>query len=126
LALLQRFVERGVYLLSKKKRQKVQIGLLAIHLDTGSERDEEEVAELGENTGDFLNDWLVGDTDFAYDEDSREREDVQFKLLAGKINRIQLLVNSTWRREWELREVTAKRYAERPRNLDPPVDYRVV
>jgi hypothetical protein len=118
LAMLQRFVERGIYLLSKKKRQKVHIGLLAIHLDLEVERDEEEVSLLARETGNFLNDWMVGDTDFAYDDNAREREDAQFRLLADKIDRIQLHVNGTLGREWELSEVTAKRDSERPRNAD--------
>jgi hypothetical protein len=118
LAMLQRFVERGIYLLSKKKRQKVHIGLLAIYLDMEVESDEEEVPLLARETSNFLNDWMVGDTDFAYDDNAREREDAQFRLLAGKIDRIQLHVNGTLGREWELSEVTAKRDSERPRNVD--------
>jgi hypothetical protein len=62
--MLQRFVERGIYLLSKKKRQKVHIGLLAIYLDMEVESDEEEVPLLARETSNFLNDWMVGDTYF--------------------------------------------------------------
>jgi hypothetical protein len=103
--MLQRFVERGIY-------------LLAIYLDMEVESDEEEVPLLARETSNFLNDWMVGDTDFAYDDNAREREDAQFRLLAGKIDRIQLHVNGSLGREWELSKVTAKRDSERPRNAD--------
>jgi hypothetical protein len=61
LAMLQRFVERGVYLLSKKKRRKVHIGLLEIQLNGGAEIDEATLDEYAIETCSFLDDYLLGE-----------------------------------------------------------------
>jgi hypothetical protein len=96
LALLQRFIERGIYLLSKKKRQKIHIGVLEIHLNAGAELDKVELDEFAEEVGSFLDDYLVGEMDSVYDSDearhseARQREVAQFEMLAGKIDRIQI------------------------------------
>jgi hypothetical protein len=116
LALLQRFVERGVYLLSKKKRRKIHVGLLEIHLNIGPEIDELELDELAEETCLFLDDYLIGELSSIYDLEARQREDAQFEMLAGKIDRIQLHANGALKREWELHDAVAKR--ERARNAE--------
>jgi len=99
LALLQRFVERGVYLLSKKKRHKIHIGVLEIHLNTGDGILEGELDESAEGAGLFLDDYLIGEMSSIYDAERRQREDEQFEMLAGKIDRIQLHANSSLKRE---------------------------
>jgi hypothetical protein len=108
LALLQRFVERGIYLLSKKKRRKIHIGILEIHLDAGPEIDKMEVDEFAAEAGLFLDDYLIGELS-SYDEETRQREDAQFEMLAGKIDRVQLHANGGLNRDWELRDAVARR-----------------
>jgi hypothetical protein len=112
LVLLQRFVERGIYLLSKKKARKIHIGLLEIHLNAGAEMSELELSPLVEEICQFLDDWMIGDRVGAFDQDARQREDAQFRLLASKVDRVQLHANGALKREWEVREIVAKR-AER-------------
>jgi hypothetical protein len=109
LALLQRFVERGVYLLSKKKRSKIHIGVLEIHLNTGVEVEKEELERFVEEACLFLDEYLIGDMNSIWDNEARQREDAQFELLAGKIDRIQLHANDPLKREWELSDAVAKR-----------------
>jgi hypothetical protein len=109
LALLQRFVERGVYLLSKKKRRKVHIGLLEIHLNGGVEIDKETLEEYAEEVCSFLDDYLIGEMNSLFDDEKRETFEAQFEMLAGKIDRIQLHANSTLKREWELHDAVARR-----------------
>jgi hypothetical protein len=118
LALLQRFVERGVYLLSKKKRRKVHIGLLEIHLNGGADIDEETLDEYAIDACSFLDNYLLGEVSSVYDDYDQKREtfDAQFELLVSKIDRIQLYANSTLKQEWELRDAIAKR-EEHARNL---------
>jgi hypothetical protein len=110
LAMLQRFVERGVYLLSKKKRHKVHIGLLEIHLNGGAEIDEETLDEYAIETCSFLDDYLLGEVSSIYYEvEKRQTFDAQFEMLASKIDRIQLYANGTLKQEWELHDAVAKR-----------------
>jgi hypothetical protein len=61
LALLQRFVERGIYLLSKKKRRKIHIGVLEVHMNGGLEIDKVELDEFAEVASVFLDDYLIGE-----------------------------------------------------------------
>ncbi len=110
LAMLQRFVERGVYLLSKKKRRKVRIGLLEIHMNGGADIDEETLEVYALDACSFLDDYLLGEVSSVYyDDEGRDTFDAQFEMLASKIDRIQLYANSTLKQEWELRDVVAKR-----------------
>jgi hypothetical protein len=122
LALLQRFIERGVYLLSKKKRRKVYIGLLEIHLNIKVEDlDEEEIGEdeleeFAEEICWCLNDYLIGEMSSLLDDDMRPKFDAQFELLASKVERVQLHSNGVLKREWNLNEVIVER-AERAANV---------
>ncbi|PMD20476.1 hypothetical protein NA56DRAFT_646573 [Hyaloscypha hepaticicola] len=110
LALLQRFVERGVYLLSKKKRRKVHIGLLEIHLNGGADIDEEALDEFAIDACSFLDDYLLGEVSSVYyDDEKRQTFDEQFEMLASKIDRIQIYANSTLKQEWGLHDAVAKR-----------------
>lgn len=111
LALLQRFVERGVYLLSKKKRRKIHIGLLEVHLDVGTEleADKEDIDEFAEESCVCLDEYFMGDMSHIYDGEKRQIFDAQFELLASKIDRIQLYANGGLKREWELDDVVARR-----------------
>ncbi|KAH8654543.1 hypothetical protein BGZ60DRAFT_418731 [Tricladium varicosporioides] len=109
LALAQRFVERGVYLLSKKKRNKMHIGLLAMHLNVDPDIDPEDVDEFAEHCCQFLDDWMLGDTWGGYDSNAKEREEAQFRLLSGKIDRLQMFSNSVLKKEWIMEDVVVKR-----------------
>ncbi|KAF8864099.1 hypothetical protein BDZ45DRAFT_669679 [Acephala macrosclerotiorum] len=110
LVMLQRFVERGVYLLSKKKREKIHIGCLEIRLDTASEMTSEaELASFVQEIGDFLDVWMVGDVPWGSDEEDKERDDEQFRMLAGKIDRVTLHANGGLKREWVISEMVTKR-----------------
>jgi hypothetical protein len=109
LALLQRFVERGVYLLSKKKRRKVHIGVLEIHLDAGVEIGEEDLDEYAEDACLSLDLYLMGDMSHIYDGETRQIFDAQFEMLASKIDRIQMHANGRLKREWELADVVVRR-----------------
>ena len=121
LALLQRFVERGVYLLSKKKRRKVHIGLLEIHLNGGADIDEETLDEYAIDACSFLDDYLLGEVSSVYyDDEKRQTFDEQFEMLASKIDRIQIYANSTLKLEWGLHDAVAKRqeHARRLATMD--------
>ncbi|KAH6667483.1 hypothetical protein B0J14DRAFT_602404 [Halenospora varia] len=109
LALAQRFVERGVYLLSKKKRNKMHIGLLAMHLDFDPDIDPEAVDEFMGHCCQFLDEWMLGDTWGGYDINAKEREEAQFRLLSGKIDRLQMFSNGVFKKEWVVADVVAKR-----------------
>ena len=117
LALLQRFIERGVYLLSKKKRAKVRIGVLEIHLNAGWEPElfgfGVEADEFAEAAGLFLDDYLLGEDSFVYDGLMRQEFDAQFEMLVGKIDKVQMYANGALKREWELRDAIATREEHR-------------
>ncbi|KUJ15174.1 uncharacterized protein LY89DRAFT_685985 [Mollisia scopiformis] len=106
LSMLQRFVERGVYLLSKKKRQKTHIGCLEIRMNYPPEERVEDVDEIC----DFINAWMTTEHgEIAWEDESWEKEDEQFRLLAEKIDRVTLLANGALKREWVMSEMLVKR-----------------
>lgn len=109
LVLLQRFLERGVYFLSKKKAEKVSVGLLAINVAMPDHVSDEEALESMKEVWDNLDEWMRGDVDFGASPEAREREDTQFRFLAGKIERLSMSVNGNLRREWDLKEMIRKR-----------------
>jgi hypothetical protein len=111
LMLLRRFLERGVYFLSKKKAQKITVGLLALNilpkdLDKGG-RDANEIIE---DIGQFLDEWFRGDTD----EDDygtpqeRERLDELMHFLSERIDRFSCQFEEA-RREWDIKAVISER-----------------
>jgi hypothetical protein len=118
-ALLQRFVERGIYLLSKKKSRKIHIGLLEIHLNTTDEIGKSELAKMVEEIILMLDEWIIGNLVVGYQDECKQKEDAQFRLLAGKVDRMQIHSNGALKHEWELSEEVAKRdEAERMRNAN--------
>jgi hypothetical protein len=114
LALLERFLERGVYFLSKKKRQTMSVGLLAINIDKEEQFSDEEIDEWV----DGLDGWMMGtrDLDQGLPEDF-EREDKQFRFLVGKIEKVSLAFQGKSRREWDLQEMLQKREERRLRPI---------
>jgi len=113
LGLLQRFIERGVYFLSKKKAMKISVGLLAIDVDHFSEwlTSEDCVKEVDE-FAERLDEWMRGVNEFGTASDDWGREDIQFRFLASKIDRLSLSVKGNLRREWDLTEMVRKRDEE--------------
>ncbi|KAH8821781.1 hypothetical protein F5884DRAFT_746074 [Xylogone sp. PMI_703] len=113
LVLLQRFIERGIHLLSKKKARKIHIGKLVMHMNVPPEVKEDysgySVQEMVRNTIEFLEEWMMGNTVAGWDKEAGLRENAQFKLFASKIDRVQLLANGVLRREWEVSEVVLRR-----------------
>jgi len=112
LALLQRFIERGVYLLSKKKRAKLHIGLLEIHVNTrGTELDsEEETRKFAQEACVCLDDYLLGEPSLIYySGENRQILDRQFEILVSKIGRVQIHANGAVEREWDLSNAVTRR-----------------
>jgi hypothetical protein len=103
--------------LSKKKRAKVRIGVLEIHLNAGWEPElfgfGVEADEFAEAAGLFLDDYLLGEDSFVYDDLMRQEFDAQFEMLVGKIDKVQMYANGTLKREWELRDAIATREEHR-------------
>jgi hypothetical protein len=98
LVLLQRFLERGVYFLSKKKAKKIKVGLLAVNINTHEYINEESLVET-------LEEWMIGQNDLGGGQDVKEREDKQFRFLAERIESVRLSVNGRLFREWNLKDV---------------------
>lgn len=109
LVLLQRFLERGIYFLSKKKAQKISIGLLAIHVDRPDYVTDEDAVREVDEFAEFLDEWMRGLVVLGPLEDSKEREDRQFRFLAEKVERVSLSAKKNFRREWNMREMLEER-----------------
>jgi hypothetical protein len=112
LAMLQRFIERGVYLLSKKKRKNIHIGLLAINMDSPADMSREYAEIMADQIVTSLDQWMLGVEVYSYDEDAKEREHVQFDLLTGRIDRLQFSLNRVVKKEWIMADEVAKRQQE--------------
>jgi hypothetical protein len=125
LAMLQRFVERGVYLLSKKKRRNIHIGLLAINMDTPPEMSKTEAEESVAEFLSTLEQWMIGTEGFqsmAWDAEAKEREDAQFRVLAEKIDRLEFSLNGILKREFVLDEMLVKRDQEAAERMQREYD----
>ena len=99
LVLLRRFLERGVYFLSKKKAQNITIGLLLLHIvpkDLDREPD-----ELFEVTSNSVNDLLLDN-----DDDYIGEELIRF--FAERIDRFSYQVGEQ-RKDWNMRDVISER-----------------
>jgi hypothetical protein len=110
LMLLRRFLDRGVYFLSKKKAQKITIGLLALHilLPKNDEWDWKDSEELLKDISKSLDEWFHGDI-LEYDPpQERERQDELIRFLAERIGRFSCQIGDA-KREWDLKAVVAER-----------------
>jgi hypothetical protein len=116
LAMLQRFVERGVYLLGKKKRRNIHIVLLDINMDTSADTPTEQIEIMIDELVTSVDAWMIGDEYFGWDDNKKERENAQFELLSGKIERLRFSLNGVLKKEWVLADEVAKR--EQKRNHD--------
>jgi hypothetical protein len=125
LAMLQRFVERGVYLLSKKKRRNIHIGLLSINMDTTVEMSTTETEESVEEFISTLEQWMIGLEGYetmAWDTAAKEREDAQFRMLADKIGKLEFKLNGVLKREFVLSEMLEKRDQEAAERLQREIN----
>jgi hypothetical protein len=118
LMLLRRFLERGVYFLSKKKAQKITVGLLALHilrkdLNNNGREAKEELDEIAQG----LDEWFRGDMDEGTSPQERERQDELMRFLAERIDRFSCQIEDA-RREWDVKAVVAER--ERLRREQEP------
>jgi hypothetical protein len=113
LAMLQRFVERGVYLLSKKKRRSIHIGLLDINMDTPTDMPREQIEIMIDEIVRSVDEWMIGEEYFGWDDNRKEREDGQFDLLSGKIDRLRFRVNGVLKHEWVVADEVEKREQRR-------------
>lgn len=109
LAMLQRFVERGVYLLSKKKRRSIHIGLLDINMDTSADMPREQIETMTDEIVRSVDEWMIGEEYFGWDDDRKRREDGQFDLLSDKLDRLRFRVNRVLKNEWVVADEVEKR-----------------
>lgn len=120
LALLRRFVERGVGFLGAKRAEAVAVGLLALNMtlprDGGAAALGAAPAAFADDVADGLDAWLRGD-DCVYGDSraDRAREDEQLCFLAGRVARFSLAIAGNTRRVWDLRATTAARQARQAR-----------
>jgi hypothetical protein len=117
LALLRRFVERGVDFLGAKRAEAVAVGLLALNMTLprdGAAALGAAPAAFGDEVADGLEAWLRGD-DCVYGDTraDRAREDEQLCFLAGRVARFSLAIAGNTRRVWDVRATTAAREARR-------------
>jgi hypothetical protein len=109
LMLLRRFLDRGVYFLSKKKAQKITVGLLAIHILLPKDRDSNvDSKEVLEDLAQFLDEWFRGNTDEDSSPQERERQDELMRFLAERIDRFSCQIEDA-RREWDVKAMVAER-----------------
>jgi hypothetical protein len=110
LMLLRRFLDRGVYFLSKKKAQKITVGLLAMHILLPKDHDYngKDSKELLKDLAQFLDDWFRGNTDEDSSPQERERQDELMHFLAERINRFSCQIEDA-KREWDVKAVVAER-----------------
>ena len=111
LALLQRFLERGVYFLSKKKREKISVGTLAVHVRVPKEQ-EKETEDGAKEIADVLDEWMRGNVEPSGSEsvmERKEREDAQFRIFAGRVERVELSLVGKLERTWVLKEMLEAR-----------------
>jgi hypothetical protein len=109
LAMLQRFVERGVYLLSKKKRKNIHIGLLAINMDTPVDMPTELAETMANDIISNVDEWMAGENFFAWDDARDERENGQFDLLSNKIGKLRFSLDGVAKKKWVLADEAEKR-----------------
>jgi hypothetical protein len=108
LMLLRRFLDRGVFFLSKKKTQKITIGLLALNILTqGVDIGGKEPKELIDDIGEFLDEWFRGNTfdDTPY---TAERQDELLRFFAERIDRFSCRFGNA-SREWDVKAAIADR-----------------
>lgn len=98
----------------ERKRGRLLWALLAIEVDKSSEwLTEEDCIKEVDEFADRLDQWKWGEAnEFGTTEEDWERENTQFRFLAGKIDRLSLSVRGSLRREWDLKEMVVKRDEE--------------
>ena len=109
LMLLRRFLDRGVLFLSKKKRQKITIGLLALNcltqdVGTGGKKPKGLIDDIGE----FLDEWLRGTNTFDNSPYTLERQDELLRFFSERIDRFSFRYGDA-SREWDIKAAIASR-----------------
>lgn len=115
IALLERFLERGIYFLSKKKAQRITVGLLDIQVDSLPDVEEERAIKDIDTIADRVESWMLGTQQNGVG-DEKEKEERHFRFLASRIESLRLSFQGNLRREWDLQTMMKRRDA-------PPEDY---
>jgi len=102
IALLKRFLERGIYFLSKKKAQRITVGLLDIQVDSLPDVEEERAIMLIDRVASGVESWMLG----------TQEEEWNFRFLASRIERLRLSFQGNLRREWDLQTIIKGRDAQ--------------
>jgi hypothetical protein len=120
LTLLRRFLDRGVYFLSKKKARKITVGLLALHILLPKDPDynRKDSKELLKELAQFLDEWFRGNMDEDSSPQEQERQDELMRFLAERIDRFSCQVEDA-RREWDVKAVVAEREMLRQKQGQP-------
>lgn len=116
IALLERFLERGIYFLSKKKAQRITVGLLDIQVDSLPDVEEEGVIEVIDSIADCVESWVLGTDLNEFGGDRKEKAERHFRFLASRIERLRLSFQGNLRRECDFQAMIKTRDA-------PPEDY---
>ena len=116
IALLERFLERGIYFLSKKKAQRITVGLLDIQVDSLPDVEEDRAIKVIDTIADSAESWMLGTRQNGVGDDEKEKEERHFRFLASRIERLRLSFQGILRREWDLQTMIKRRDA-------PPEDY---
>ena len=112
LVLLQRFLERGVSFLSKKKGLKtarpVTIGCMTLHVVPKDLQDPRPPEQVFNDTSEWVNDVLVDKDGDPYKDADWERVDAFIRLFAQRFGTFAVQVEGM-RREWIMRDVILER-----------------
>lgn len=113
LGLLQRFLERGIHFLSKKKAESLTIDLLVIDMNFEPKTEEKQCREVALEIVEWLYQWMVGKEESPREIDEgaegKEREDRQFRFLASKVERLKMTCLGDVYGDWCLRDMVAER-----------------
>jgi hypothetical protein len=108
MVLLRRFLERGVYFLSKKKARKISVGLMSLKiLKKGLNVSWRGYDEILKDVWEKLDDWFSGEMDGDPDWES---QDELMRFLAERIERFECWIEGVeGRKGWDLKDVVVER-----------------
>jgi len=104
LVLLRRFIERGVFFLSKKKARTVTLGQLLIKVSTPPNWRNE-----GEEVVERLEAWLCGEGNPYVEDEDWKGTDELIGFLGGKIGELRLDYNGKTMADWFLKDLMERR-----------------
>ncbi|OCL06710.1 hypothetical protein AOQ84DRAFT_440661 [Glonium stellatum] len=111
LAILERFLERGVDFLSRKKARGTSVGLLDVQVDPVPGVGEGRAVEAVDGVAEKLEVWMLGGQQDFLNPEAMEKNERQFKFLASRIGRLRLSLRGSSRREWDLETMVKRRDA---------------